>query len=210
MKKIVLNEQDFSLLREEDGLYVDKTKRIFECIKYSRYLFLSRPRRFGKSLLISTLQALFSGKKELFKGLWIEDKWEWEEYPVIRLDFSNLVGGRDIETIDDSLNSILRQYAKKYDLKLDGKTPSVLFNSLLVELYRKTDKRVVILIDEYDNPITSHLSDVKKAERNREYFRDIYQTIKARSGIIHFVLITGISKFAKMSIFSDSYMCTFL
>ena len=76
MKKIVLNEQDFTLLREDDGLYVDKTERIFESVQYSRYLFLSRPRRFGKSLLVSTLQALFSGKKELFKGLWIEDKWD--------------------------------------------------------------------------------------------------------------------------------------
>jgi len=202
MKKIVLNEQDFTLLREDDGLYVDKTERIFECIKYSRYLFLSRPRRFGKSLLISTLQALFSGKKELFKGLWIEDKWDWEEYPVIRLDFSDFEAGYSLEDLDASFIATLQDYAELYGLRLLGKRAPSLFKSLLLKIYRKTGKRVVILIDEYDNPITSHLSDVKKAERNRAYFRDIYQTIKARSGIIHFVLITGISKFAKMSIFS--------
>lgn len=202
MKKIVLNEQDFVKLRKQGGIYVDKTKRIKEIIEYSRYLFLSRPRRFGKSLLVSTLEALFSGNKSLFKGLWIENNWEWKAYPVIRLDFSKLVTGRDIETIDESINAILTKYAKKYKVAIRGKNPATILNSLIDDIYEETGKGVVILIDEYDNPITSHLSNVTLAERNREYFRDIYQVIKSQSGAIHLVFITGVSKFAKLAIFS--------
>lgn len=202
MKKIVLNEQNFAKLQEQDGVYVDKTELIYEMIDYSNYLFLSRPRRFGKSLLVSTLEALFLGKKELFKGLWIEDKWTWEEYPVIRLDFSDLIVGRSLEVIDETLNHSLKLQAENYDVELETKFPSSALRALIHRLYRKTGKRVVLLIDEYDNPVTSHITDVKKAERNRDYFRDIYQVIKANSGALHFVFITGITKFAKMSIFS--------
>lgn len=202
MKKIYLNEQDFTKLRRLEGLYVDKTRQIYDMIEFSLYLFLSRPRRFGKSLLISTLEALFLAQKEWFKGLWIEDRWEWEKYPVIRLDFSNLLAGRSLEAIDETLNSMLRSRAADYGLELHGTYPTILFNSLIEQLYKISGKGVVILIDEYDNPVTSHLSDVTKAERNRTYFRDIYQVIKAQSGKTHFVFIAGISKFAKLSIFS--------
>ena len=179
MKKIYLGESDFTKLRERDGLYVDKTERIYDMIQYSHYLFLSRPRRFGKSLLVSTLAALFEGKKELFKGLWIEDKWKWEAYPIIRLDFSKLEEGYALEDLDDSLVAIFEEYAELYDIKLRGKKPPTLFDSLISKLYQKTGKRVVILVDEYDSPITNHLSDINKAKRNRKYFRKIYQIIKA-------------------------------
>lgn len=202
MKKIILNEQNFALLRKDRGIYVDKTERIYEMIQYSRYLFLSRPRRFGKSLLVSTLEYLFRGKKELFKGLWIEDKWEWEEYPVIRLDFSKILGNRNLEAMDNALNATLRKYAENYGVEVVGNIPSTVLDFLIQELYEKTGKRIVILIDEYDNPITSHLSNIELAERNRTYFRDIYKIIKANSGLLEFVFITGITKFAKMSIFS--------
>lgn len=201
MKKIVLNEQNFAVLRQDNGVYVDKTRQIYNIIDFSRYVFLSRPRRFGKSLLVSTLEALFSGKKELFKGLWIENNWEWEEYPIIRLDFSKLLTGRNIEILDQSLIKSLRKNAKKYGIELDDTLPSLYLDSLIDELYEQTGKRVVLLIDEYDNPITSHLSDIKVAKNNREYFRDIYQIIKAHSAI-HFVFMTGVSKFAKMALFS--------
>lgn len=202
MKRIVLNEQNFAKLREDNGIYVDKTERIYEMIRYSRYLFLSRPRRFGKSLLVSTLEALFLGKKELFEGLWIADKWEWKEYPVIRLDFSNILADRNLEELDATLNTILRKYAQNYGVEVVGKVPSMILKFLIEDLYRKTGKRVVILIDEYDNPITSHIANVEIAERNRNYFRSIYQIIKSSSGMLELVFMTGISKFAKMSIFS--------
>lgn len=202
MQKIFLNEQEFTKLRKLGGVYVDKTRQIYELFDYSRYIFLSRPRRFGKSLLVSTLEALFLGQKELFKGFWIEKNWEWEEYPVIRLDFSDLVMEANLESTNEYLNLTFEKYARKYEVEVMGTHPVNRFRFLLEALYEKTGKGVVILIDEYDNPITSHLSDVKLAERNRDYFRNIYQIIKSKSKFIHFVFITGISKFAKMSIFS--------
>lgn len=202
MQKLPLGEQDFTRLIEDNDIYVDKTKQIYEMLQFSNYIFLSRPRRFGKSLLVSTLAALYTGKKELFKGLWIEDKWEWETYPVLRLDFSKLSEGGSLDELYDSLMSILEQYAEDYNLKLRGNNPPTFLNSLLEKLHEKTGKRVVLLIDEYDKPITNHLIDLKKAERNRQYLRSIYEIIKANSEHIHFLFVTGISKFAKMSIFS--------
>lgn len=202
MQKLPLGEPDFTKLRESNGLYVDKTRQIYEMIQFSSYLFLSRPRRFGKSLIVSTLEALYAGKKELFEGLWIEDKWDWEAYPVIRLDFSNLDEGGDLPALNESLAAILEQYAEDYEVKLRGKKPATLLKSLLLKLNKSTGKRVVLLIDEYDKPITNHLTDLKKAERNRKYLRNIYEVIKANSGNIHLLFVTGISKFAKMSIFS--------
>lgn len=202
MQKLPLGEQHFERLREDGALYVDKTELMYQMVNYSNYIFLSRPRRFGKSLLASTLEALYQGKKELFKGLWIEDKWTWESYPVIRLDFSKIKHSATLEQLEDSLMIILDEYAEEYKVTLKGKSVSTRLGNLLSKVYKKTNKRVVILIDEYDKPITNHLINIKKAERNKTYLRDIYVMIKANSEYVHFFFITGISKFAKVSIFS--------
>lgn len=202
MNRLPLGEANFEKLREKNKIYVDKTKEIYEMIEYSDYLFLSRPRRFGKSLIVSTLEALYLGEKELFKGLWIEDKWDWEVHPVIRLDFSTLTQSRTIEDFDDSLMVLLNRYAAEYKIKIKGTSVPTRLSSILAGLYNSTEKRVVILIDEYDKPITNHISNVEKAEQYRTYLRDIYETIKAENKYIHLLFITGISKFVKMSIFS--------
>jgi hypothetical protein len=202
MKKLTLSEQDFVKIRELDLLYVDKTRQMFEMLEYGNALFLSRPRRFGKSLLISTLEALFLGKKELFKGLWIEDKWDWEPRPVIRIDMSNLTLDDGLEAFKIDLEKRLSLYAEDFGLKLAGISLKGNFGTLLEEIYKKTGKRVVILIDEYDKPITEHLSNPEKAEQFRTALKNFYEALKSWSGNIHFLFITGITKLAKVSIFS--------
>lgn len=202
MKKLPFGEADFARLRTEDLIYVDKTRQIYEMINYSNYLFLSRPRRFGKSLIISTLENLYLGKKELFKGLWIENNWDWEAHPVVRFDFSKMEYSKGEDAFEEHIITIIKAQAACYQITVQGVSVKSYISSLLQGLFKKTGRRVVILIDEYDKPVTSHLSDIHKAQKNREFLRRIYETIKAESGNIQLVFITGISKFAKMSIFS--------
>lgn len=198
-----LGEQSFPKIRKQNQLYVDKTERIYDLIHYSNYLFLSRPRRFGKSLLVSTLEALFEGKKELFKGLWIEDNWNWDEkYPVIRIDFAKVISIDKLDKLNEGLLLILKDYAEDYDIEIQTTDARYYLNQLLKKLYKKTGKGVVVLIDEYDKPITNNLSEPDKAEVVRDWLREFYEKFKAQSDYIHFFFMTGISKFAKMSVFS--------
>lgn len=201
MKKLPLAESSFERMIEENYTYVDKTKEIYDLIHYSRYVFLSRPRRFGKSLLISTLEAIFQGKKELFKGLWIEDKIEWKEYPVIRIDFGRL-SYRSLENFEEEMSVIIEEYAEKYEVTLPSKHYASKMNNLIRRIYLKTGRRVVVLIDEYDAPIARHITDLKLATDYQDSLRDFYSIIKASNHEVQFVFLTGISKFAKMSIFS--------
>ncbi len=200
-----LGEQIFTKIRNKNQLYIDKTERIFELIHYSDYIFLSRPRRFGKSLLISTLEALFEGKKELFEDLWIADKWNWEEkYAVIRIDFGRITSKDSLDKLNKSLLRILKRYAKTHQVTIDATIEDAreYMDELMIELYDKTGKGVVILIDEYDKPITDNLIDADKAEEIRDWLREFYGKFKAQSEYLRFFFITGISKFAKMSVFS--------
>ncbi|MGB0929966.1 MAG: AAA family ATPase, partial [Chitinophagales bacterium] len=201
MKKLPLGESSFSRIIEDDYIYVDKTKEMYDLINYSRYVFLSRPRRFGKSLLVSTLEAMFQGKKELFKGLWIEDKIEWKEYPIVRIDFGN-ISYETYNHFEKTMANLLDEIAALYDVTL----PSAHFNSKIGELmsgiYKKTGKEIVILIDEYDAPIARHITDLELATQYQNSLRDFYSILKARNAQIKFMFLTGISKFAKMSIFS--------
>ncbi|MFK7908573.1 MAG: AAA family ATPase, partial [Chitinophagales bacterium] len=182
-------------------IYVDKTKEIYDLLNYSPYAFLSRPRRFGKSLLLSTLEALFQGKKELFKGLWIEDKIEWKEYPVIRIDFGRL-NYRSLEYFEKQMSGLVEKYARQFDITLYSKYYVSQLNDLILGLYEKTGKEVVVLIDEYDAPIARNITDLKVAEDYQDSLRDFYSILKASNNELKFVFMTGISKFAKMSIFS--------
>jgi len=161
MQKLPLGIQTFSEIRTEDYLYVDKTKYIYDLITSGKVYFLSRPRRFGKSLLISTLEALFKGEKELFKDLWIYDKWEFDNYPVIKLDFLGL----DINSSDDLKEYLIRslmRIAENYKIAIDKDTTYTdRFYELIIALSKKN--RVVILIDEYDKPIIDFIDSKEKS-----------------------------------------------
>jgi hypothetical protein len=200
-EKLPLGIQDFTSLRLENNVYIDKTQDIYRLIQASKYCFLSRPRRFGKSLLISTLQALFEGRKDLFAGLWIEDNHDFQAHPVIRLDLSLL----DFEqfSLGQALLHSFRQTAKQYNLVLQSESAKTAFEELIVELSKI--KSVVVLIDEYDKPITDYLlSDHKaKLEQHQAELRNVYGVLKALNAHLRFVLLTGVSKIGKLSLFSD-------
>jgi len=201
LKKLPLGLSDFKKMVENDYLYVDKTKFIYPLVVDGGYYFLARPRRFGKSLLISTLEALFAGDKKLFKDLWIDQSdYTWKTHPVIKIDFS----GADYSSVDRLEKSILKSLyitAKRYDVLVEKtESPKDLFGELIDKL--ALQNTVVLLIDEYDKPIIDQIHDVKKAEEFRALLQNFYSMIKAKDAALHFVLLTGVSKFARTSIFS--------
>ncbi len=188
---------------QEGYLYVDKTYYIYSLFSSGqRNFFLSRPRRFGKSLLISTLKALFQGKKELFKDLWIgkQASFEWRKHSVIHLDFSNT----DNETPQDlkiSLSWMLDEIAQEYGLELPPQySPKAKLRFLVKKLHSKNP--VVVLIDEYDKPILDHIHNSKKANEQRETLKNFYDGFKGLDAYLRAIFITGVSKFSKTSIFS--------
>ena len=202
LQKLPLTQSSFPSIIEENLLYVDKTRQILTLLDQGKYVFLSRPRRFGKSLLVSTLKSLFEGKKKLFKGLYIEEKWDWKEYPVIWMDFSALDYLDSTDTLKNDLVSFLKGIAQDYKVKVSGKTYKTFLRNLIKQLSRKFDRGVVFLIDEYDKPITDFINDPARVEENRRLLKDFYTTLKSQNDYIHKVFITGVSKFAKISVFS--------
>ncbi|MBI4646807.1 MAG: AAA family ATPase [Bacteroidia bacterium] len=201
LKKLPFGKQCFADLIEENYLYVDKTEYIYKLISRGSIYFLSRPRRFGKSLTVSTLEEIFKGNKELFNGLYIYDKLDWEKYPVINIDFSK-IGYKDIglyEAIDAKLDDL----AKSLNLTLTKKGISLKFDQLIEQAAVKA--KVAILIDEYDKPIIDYIEkgQITKAVEHREILKNFYSILKGNDGNIKFLFITGVSKFSKVSIFSD-------
>ncbi len=199
-------EQDFEELRRKACIYVDKTHFIHRLVYVvkSKFNFLSRPRRFGKSLLVSTLKCIFEGKKELFEGLYIYDKVDWNETnPVIHLDFSRIdFRGKGLRNaINDRLDAI----AAANDVQFKEATIAAKFEELMKKLHQQTGRQAVILIDEYDKPITDVLEVGKneKAHEHREILRTLYSVVKGSSEHIRFFFMTGIARFAKASLFSD-------
>jgi hypothetical protein len=168
----------------------------------TKIYFLARPRRFGKSLLVSTLDALFSGRKELFDGLYIYDKWDWtKRFPVIRLDF----GGRSFSTPEElkiSLDDFVNTIASEWQISLQERTLNGRFMELVKKLCFSTGQQVVILIDEYDYPIINHLSDAETLTANKQILHNFYPVLKASDDYLEFIFITGISKFSGLSVFS--------
>ncbi|MEM7402931.1 MAG: AAA family ATPase [Myxococcota bacterium] len=206
---------EFADLRKGGFVYVDKTQQIHEllCVGKRPYFF-SRPRRFGKSLLISTLQELFAAKQELFNGLWIgqQQRWDWSQrHPVIRLDMS-LVASETPQELKKGLKEALEYHARCYDVQLNLKqTLATCFRELIEQLHHKHGE-VVVLIDEYDKPLVDHLGGRNRAQReqeldiayaNRQVLKNFYTVLKAQGAHLRLVFITGVSKFAKTSIFSD-------
>ncbi|MCL2115889.1 MAG: ATP-binding protein [Methanobrevibacter sp.] len=201
-KKLPIGTQSFSILRNNNYLYVDKTKYIHEMIENGRIYFLSRPRRFGKSLLLSTLEELFKGNKELFKNLYIYDKWNWNEtYPVINLDFGG-IAYETPEILKLSLEDFLIEIADEYNIILKKRFLNPQFSELIKKIHEKTGKKLVVLIDEYDMPIIDRVENIEIANQNRTILRDFYKVLKASDKYLRFIFLTGVSKFSKTSIFS--------
>ena len=198
MKKLLpIGIQTFSNLIEDGYLYVDKTQHIFRLLE-GQYYFLSRPRRFGKSLLISTLKELFEGNKDLFKGLWIYDKIQWQQRPVIHLEFGSISSSQT--SLPEAIDYTLDQIAHEHQITLPDVTYDLKFQALIQSLGK--EKKVAILIDEYDKPIVDFIDDPKQAEANRRILQDFYSVVKGSGEYISFFFITGVSKFTKVSIFS--------
>jgi len=203
MKKLPIGISDFKELIQGNYIYVDKTEYIYKLVKTGKYYFLSRPRRFGKSLLISTIEYLFKGEKELFRGLYIEDKWEWSKvYPIIRIDFAkDIKSGKDLK--EKTYQEIRKNYIwNKEEIPRELKDESILLEELIMRVSEKEKKQVVVLVDEYDKPILDVIEDKKEAAKVRKELKALYSTLKGLDRYIKFVIITGVSKFSKVSLFS--------
>ena len=201
MKNLPIGFQAFGKLIAENYLYIDKTGDIYRLISEGgQYYFISRPRRFGKSLLVSTLKEIFSGNKELFKNLWIFDKIDWEPHPVIHIDFLGLRYSTTDELIE-TLNYLINHNAEFHGIDLTEKSYDQRFRELIIKLSRKN--KVVVLVDEYDKPIIDFVENQEIAIRNKNILRSFYSTLKGLDEYLRFVFITGVSKFSKVSLFSD-------
>ena len=175
-KKLPVGIQDFPRFKEGNYLYIDKTEYIHRIVTNGDYYFLSRPRRFGKSLLISTMKELFSGNRGLFEGLWIENRWDWSiTNPVVHISFA-AAGFREIGLIG-ALESIINSCARDHNIELTEKSYALRFKELLAKLHAQQGK-VVILIDEYDKPIVDYIDNVAQANKNKEILKDFYVVLK--------------------------------
>lgn len=202
MVKYPIGIQSFPDIIENGYLYVDKTKLIHEMITTGKYYFLSRPRRFGKSLLLSTIEAVFNGKKDLFKGLYIsKTNWDWNEYEVIHIDL-NGENYQGVDTLKAVINGILSQFENKYNIAAPADTFGLRFREIIKTASETSGRNVVILIDEYDKPILDTINDKRASEANRDTLQAFYSVLKSMDQYIKFAILTGISKFSKVSVFS--------
>ena len=201
-RRLPIGIQTFRLIREGGCYYVDKTALIQRLVAEGRHYFLSRPRRFGKSLLLDTVKELFEGSEELFRGLAIHDEWDWQaRHPVLRLDF----GGGDFAEpgwLAEDAAEQLDALARNADVDLAGGSAPARLRRLVAALHERTGRRVVVLVDEYDKPILDALETPQVARANRNFLRGLYAVVKSCDAHIRFSLLTGVSKFAKVSLFS--------
>ena len=199
-----IGQQDFPSLRRKGSIYIDKTEYVYRMThSQSEYMFLSRPRRFGKSLLISTLHAYFEGRKELFEGLAIERlEKDWEEYPVIRLDMS-LAKHEEPDVLGRYLIDILQDNERRLGVQNEGQDANVRLKNLIRASHEKTGKGVVVLIDEYDSPLLDVVHEEENLPKLRKIMRNFYSPLKACAPYLRYVFLTGITKFSQLSIFSE-------
>ena len=203
MRKLPIGIQTFDKLREGNFLYVDKTAMIYQIASTSTPYFLSRPRRFGKSLLLSTFEAYFQGRKDLFQGLAIEQlETKWEQYPVLHLDLN----ARKYEAAAD-LTAMLNQYLEKWELlygqEKKDRSPEERFAYVIEQACMQTGKQVVVLIDEYDKPLLQAVLDENLLDEYRKILKAFYGVLKSADRYLRFVFLTGVTKFAQVSVFSD-------
>jgi len=204
--KLPLGIQTFEEIITDNYIYVDKTRYLIDLIKNGKVYFFARPRRFGKSLTISTFEAIFLGKKHLFKGLYAEEYLNSREFkasPVIRLDMSKVTTHRGLEALDNSIKELILEISEILNIKVPTNLPgSDIFRKLILDTAKKYNQKIVILVDEYDSPYTEFVNDTTIAKSVRDILRNYYIQIKANDEYIRFVFITGISKFARMGVFS--------
>jgi hypothetical protein len=206
LKKLPIGIQTFSKIIEDDYIYIDKTKEALEVIENYSYAFLSRPRRFGKSLFLDTLHNIFEGKKEYFKDLYIYDKWDWNTtYPVIKISFAGDL--RSSNGLKKVILNILKTNQRRLNVECEEIDEfGICFKELIENTYQKYNQRVVVLIDEYDKAILDNLDQMEVAIENREIIKGFYTILKESDEYIKFVFLTGVSKFSKASIFSGLNM----
>ncbi len=202
MKKLPIGIQSFEEIITDNYIYVDKTPFIYQLISEGKYYFLSRPRRFGKSLMIDTLKCLFEGKKHLFENLFIYDKWNWnQQYPVIRISFGSYKKNmNDPNDLEKYILARLNEIAFAHNISLSQSLYYEAFRELIIKLSKKN--KVVILVDEYDKAILDVIDNFEISYQNREILKGFYQIIKDADEYLKFVLLTGVTKFSKVSIFS--------
>jgi hypothetical protein len=199
-QNLPLGLQDFRSIIEGDYKYIDKTRHVYQMCSTGKYYFLSRPRRFGKSMTLAVLQELYLGSRDLFKGLWIQDHWDWSRtHPVLRISFSAL--GFQENGLQASLSFALDELIHEHQIPAIQGNISNKFAHLIKQLAKKS--KVVVLIDEYDAPIINYLGkEIEKAYENRELLKSFYTVLKDLDSYLEFVFITGVSKFSKVGIFS--------
>ncbi len=202
MKKLPVGISTLSKIINEGYAYVDKSRMVYELAEYGSYYFLSRPRRFGKSLLVDTIKEAFEGNRELFSGLWLEDHWSWDNpHPVIRISFGQgVIESR--EKLELKIQEMLSFHEQCLGVSCEFKTISGRFAQLLARAAQKYQCRLVILVDEYDKPILDNISHPERAAEIRDGLKDFYSVIKDADAHLRFVFITGVSKFSKVSLFS--------
>ena len=202
-EKYAIGDQDFKSLREGGYMYIDKTVYIEKILDGNKYYFLSRPRRFGKSLFLSTLKYFFEGRRELFKGLYIDTTdWNWEPYPVLHLDLNrNKFEEKDI--LDGVLDSLFKGWEAKYGVTDIAGQLSSRFENIIKAAHEKTGKQVVVLVDEYDKPLVGNLNKDENFEHYRSKLASLYSNFKSSAEHIRLVFLTGVSRFSKLSVFSD-------
>ena len=211
-RKYPVGIQSFENIRKDGYLYIDKTPLIYKMITEGEPYFLSRPRRFGKSLLISTLQAVFEGRRDLFEAFTTEQgieqpqlfiattDWKWEKHPVLRFDFSKDLLG--VDELEEMIDKMLADYEQQYGIMTKEKSAAIRMDTLVHTAYQQTGKRVVVLVDEYDKMMLHSIGDEKMAEAVRVRFKNLFSPLKGLDDHLQFVFITGISKFSQMGVFS--------
>ncbi|MDE7345156.1 MAG: ATP-binding protein [Muribaculaceae bacterium] len=201
--KYPIGEQDFKMLRDGGFSYIDKTRYIEKITNDSKYIFLARPRRFGKSLFLSTLQYFFEGRRDLFKGLYIDSTdWDWKPYPVFRLDL-NTDSYDEPGRLDGVIDRLFRKWENTYDVDVKDSDFSQRFSTILETAHKKTGRQVVILVDEYDKPLVANIHNKENIEHYRNRLSSIYSNFKSSAEHIRLVFLTGVSRFGKLSVFSD-------
>ena len=201
-KKLPIGIQTFAKIREDDCYYVDKTALILRLLDEGSHYFLSRPRRFGKSLLLDTIAELLEGNRPLFAGLHADRYWDWEQrFPVIRISFG---GGvlRNRAELDQRLDEMLRSLARRFEVECENLSLQGRFSELIQALHARSGQRVVVLVDEYDKPILDNITDAATAREMRDGLRSLYSVLKDEDAHIRFAMLTGVSKFSKVSLFS--------
>lgn len=203
IRRYPIGIQNFEELRNRNCVYVDKTELIYRLTNTDKVYFFSRPRRFGKSLLISTLEAYFQGKKELFEGLAMEQlEKDWTVYPVLHVDFS-LTKYTTLFDLQEQLNLFLSRWELIYGKNEQEETPAARLQGIILRAYEKTGKQIVVLIDEYDAPLLDSNSDIPLQQQLRNEMRKFFSPLKGMGQYLRFLFITGISKFSQLSIFSE-------